>query len=70
MSVTKHQHIPTKPTDKFVARNTSLLKRTFNLEVTKINKKLLYIYWTPKLQRKNPSDARFIIALSKCSAAL
>ena len=39
----------TKPVNKIVSGNTSFLKNTFNLEVTKINNnKLPNIQWTTK----------------------
>lgn len=36
-----------------------------NLEVTDINKKLLTLYWIPKLNQ-NPTKARIIITAPKC----
>ena len=44
----------------------SFLKNKFNLEVSEINKRLPNIYWTLK-GHINPTKARFIIAVPKCS---
>ena len=51
---------------KTYALYTPFLKFKFDFEVTDINKKLLNIYQTPKLN-KNATKAKFIIVAPKCS---
>ena len=56
----------TKPVDKILSENTSFLKKRLDLQVTKINEKLFYIYWTHKLH-KILTRARVITAAPKSS---
>lgn len=50
-----------KINNKFISDHITFLKNKFNLEVNEENKKLPYIYWTPKLH-KYPFKAKIKVA--------